>query len=77
VRSEPQRDWNSFSPAVTIPKDVEETILSPTEETRSSRGTTETEKFIQKREMDKSLLLQTTAASEEGQAEKERGDHEG
>jgi hypothetical protein len=50
VRSEPQRDWNSFSPTTTIPKDVEETILSPTEETRSSRETTETEKFIQERE---------------------------
>jgi hypothetical protein len=51
VRSKPQRDWNSFAPAMTIPKDVEETILSLTEDTRSSRGTTETNKLIQKREM--------------------------
>ena len=39
---------------MTIPKDVEETILSPTEETISSHGTTKTEKFIQEKETEKS-----------------------
>jgi hypothetical protein len=51
ARSEPQRDWDSFSPAATIPKDVEGTILSPTGKIRSSRETTEEDKFIQEGEM--------------------------
>jgi hypothetical protein len=51
VRSKPQRDWNSFAPTVTIPRDVEETILSLTKDTRSSHKTTKTEKFILKGEM--------------------------
>jgi hypothetical protein len=51
ARSKPQRYWNYCSPVETIPKDVEETILSPTEETRSSCGIFETKGFIREREM--------------------------
>jgi hypothetical protein len=51
ARFEPKRDWNYFSPATTIPKDMEGTILSPAEKTRSSHGTIEAKKFIQEREM--------------------------
>jgi hypothetical protein len=47
VRSEPQRDWDSFSPATGIPKDVKGTILLPAEKTRSIRGKYEMEGFTQ------------------------------
>jgi hypothetical protein len=47
ARSEPQRDWDSFSPAAGIPKDVKGTILLPTEKTRSNRGKYEMEGFTQ------------------------------
>jgi hypothetical protein len=50
TRSEPQRDWNSFAPATTIPRNLEGSIFSPTEETILRRETVETEKFIQKGE---------------------------
>jgi hypothetical protein len=50
VRSEPQRDWNSFAPAATIPRNLEGSIFSPIEETILRREMVETEKFIQKGE---------------------------
>jgi hypothetical protein len=46
ARFETQRVWNYFALVVTIPKDVEETILSLTEDTRSSHGTIEIDKLI-------------------------------
>jgi hypothetical protein len=51
VRSEPQRDWNSFTPTETIPRSIEASILSLTEETILRREMTETKKFIQKGKM--------------------------
>jgi hypothetical protein len=48
ARSEPQRDWISFAPAETIPRSLEGSIFSPTEETILRREKVETEKFIQK-----------------------------
>jgi hypothetical protein len=50
-RSEPQRDWNSFAHAATILRNIEESILSPTEETILRREMVKTEKLIHKREM--------------------------
>jgi hypothetical protein len=70
ARSEPQRDWNSFSPATTIPKDVEGTILSPAEKTRSSHGTTEAEKFIQEREMERAPSSQQQLPRRRGRPRK-------
>jgi hypothetical protein len=46
VRSEPQRDWNSFTPVETILRSVEGSIMSLIEETILGCETVETEKFI-------------------------------
>jgi hypothetical protein len=55
VRSKPQRDWNSFMPTETIPRSIEGSILSLTEETILRHETTETKKFIQKGKMTKAF----------------------
>jgi hypothetical protein len=48
ARFKPQRDWNSFAPTETIPRNLEGSIFSPIEEIILRREMTEIEKFIQK-----------------------------
>jgi hypothetical protein len=47
ARSKPQNDWESFSPAAGIPKDVKGVIPLPTEKTRSNHAEPEAEGFAQ------------------------------
>jgi hypothetical protein len=51
ARSKPQRYWNSFALVATIPRKLEGSVFSPTEEIILRCKMTETEKFIQKRKM--------------------------
>jgi hypothetical protein len=74
ARSEAPKDWDSFSPAGRHSQRRVRNYSLPTEKTRSNRGKSEAEGFIQEGN-NKSPLSPTTNASEEGQAEKEQGDH--
>jgi hypothetical protein len=51
ARSKPQNDWESFSPAAGIPKDVKGVIPLPAEKTRSNHTEPEAEGFAQEGKM--------------------------
>jgi hypothetical protein len=58
ARSKPQNDWESFSPATGIPKDVKGVIPLLPEKTRSNHAQPEMEGFSQEGKMIESLSPQ-------------------
>lgn len=70
VRFKPQRDWDAFSPAVGIPKDVKGTIPLPVEKTGSIRGKSETKGFAQEGKTTRALSPQQQMPRRRGRPRK-------
>jgi hypothetical protein len=70
VRSKPQRDWDAFSPAVGIPKNVKGTIPLLAEETRSIREKYEMEGFTQEGKTTRALSPQQQMPRRRGRPRK-------